>query len=69
MYGVLHDDYDYSGLNKYLTLIHKVVLKKLACFPERLTVCDFQRIREYEQMSIEDIVHYSYIVFEGKPPL
>jgi sestrin len=64
MYGVFHDDYPYDQLNRILPLMHKTFLKKMACFPERLTSADYWRMRNYEHLSCEDIVHYGNLVFE-----
>lgn len=51
LFGILHDDYNYKAVNKYLTLVHKVFLKKSVCFPERMTQSDYHRTREYEVSS------------------
>jgi sestrin len=66
MYGICHDDYKYENLNKILTLIHKVYLKKLACYPERITINDYNRITQIEQFSNLDLIHYSHIVSQTK---
>jgi sestrin len=66
MYGVFHDDYPYDQLNRILPLMHKVFLKKMACFPERINKADYWRMRNYELLSPEDIVHYGHIVFETR---
>ena len=66
MFGVCHDDYPYEQLNKVLPLMHKVVLKKMACFPERLNKADFMRMLYCEQFSHEDLTHYAIIVFETR---
>ena len=58
MFVVCHDDYPYDQLNRVLPLLHKVFLKKIACFPERLTKADYWRMRKYESLSYADIVHY-----------
>jgi len=69
LYGLIRDDYNYSLLNKFLTLMHKVFLKKLVCFPERITSQDYQRIREFDGFSRVDMVHYCFIGFECRRTL
>ena len=66
MYGVFHDDYPYDQLNRILPLMHKVFLKKTACFPERVNKADYWRMRKYEHLSPDDIVHYGHLVFETR---
>lgn len=66
MYGVFHDDYRYDGLNKILPVIHKAYLKKLACYPERLTRVDFLRMRKFEGFSAKDLIHYAHLVSQTK---
>merc|ERR1711959_337219 len=65
-YGIYHDDFDYSRLNNFLPMIHKVYLKKLVCYPERLTKNDYLRIRNYDGFSFADMAHYALIVMEGR---
>lgn len=66
MYGVFHDDYRYEQLNKILPVIHKAYLKKLACYPERLTRVDYWRMRKYESFSSVDLIHYAHLVAQTK---
>ena len=65
LFGIEHDDFEYRALNQYLTLVHKVFLKKSSCFPERLTINDYERIRRNENMEFFDVVHYNNIIFQG----
>jgi len=69
LYGLIRDDYNYSSLNKFLTLMHKVFLKKLVCFPERITRQDYKRIREFDGFARHDMVHYCFIGFECRRTL
>lgn len=66
MYGVFHDDYRYNKLNKILPVIHKAYLKKLACYPERLTKVDYWRMRKFECFSSIDLIHYAHLVSQTK---
>jgi sestrin len=66
MYGVFHDDYRYDGLNRILPVIHKAYLKKLACYPERLTRVDYMRMRKFEGFTSKDLIHYAHIVSQTK---
>ena len=66
MYGVFHDDYRYERLNKILPVIHKAYLKKLACYPERITTVDYMRMRKFEGFSSKDLIHYAHLVFQTR---
>ena len=66
MFGVCHDDYPYDQLNKVLPLMHKVFLKKLACYPERIVKADYWRMRSAEGLTRQDIAHYAIIVFQTR---
>jgi sestrin len=66
MYGVFHDDYKYDQLNKILPVIHKAYLKKLACYPDRLTKVDYLRMRKFEGFSSLDLIHYAHLVAQTK---
>lgn len=39
--GYLHEDYDYSNVNKLLVVQYKKFIKNVACYPQRLTEDDF----------------------------
>lgn len=66
MYGVFHDDYKYDQLNKVLPVIHKAYLKKLACYPDRLTKVDYLRMRKFEGFTSQDLIHYAHLVSQTK---
>jgi sestrin len=66
MYGVFHDDYKYDQLNKILPVIHKAYLKKLACYPDRLTRVDYLRMRKFEGFTSLDLIHYAHLVAQTK---
>ena len=66
MYGVFHDDYRYEQLNKILPVIHKAFLKKLACYPDRITTVDYWRMRKFECFSSHDLIHYAHLVSQTK---
>jgi sestrin len=66
MYGVFHDDYKYDQLNKILPVIHKAYLKKLACYPDRLTRPDYLRMRKFEGFTALDLIHYAHLVSQTK---
>ncbi|XP_071538629.1 sestrin-2-like isoform X3 [Panulirus ornatus] len=40
LYGIRHDDYDYSQINQLLERNLKMFLKTVACYPEKLTCAD-----------------------------
>ena len=66
MYGIFHDDYRYDRLNRILPVIHKAYLKKLACFPERLTNVDYMRMRRFEGFTPKDLIHYAHLVSQTR---
>ena len=66
MYGLFHDDYRYDRLNKILPVIHKAYLKKLACYPERLTRVDYLRMRQFEGFTPKDLIHVAHLVRQTK---
>eukprot|EP00397_Hematodinium_sp_SG-2012_P022843 GEMP01023697.1.p1 GENE.GEMP01023697.1~~GEMP01023697.1.p1 ORF type:complete len:568 (+),score=75.03 GEMP01023697.1:110-1813(+) len=66
LYGLTRDDYCYSSLNKFLTLMNKVFLKKLACFPERITRQDYVRIRKFDGFGCSDMVQYCFAGFQSR---
>ena len=58
LFGVILDDFNYNRLNYYLTLMHKVFIKKLVCFPETILRVDVSRVVEYDEFCAQDLVHY-----------
>jgi sestrin 1/3 len=66
MYGIFHDDYRYDRLNKILPVMDKAYLKKLACYPERLTQVDYMRLRTFEGFSPNDLIHLAHLVSQTK---
>jgi len=41
LFGIRHDDYDYSVINKLLERPLKAYVKIVTCFPERVTHADY----------------------------
>jgi len=41
LFGIRHDDYDYSVINKLLERPLKAYVKIVTCFPERVTCADY----------------------------
>ncbi|EER08123.1 p53 regulated pa26 nuclear protein sestrin, putative [Perkinsus marinus ATCC 50983] len=66
MYGIAHHDYDYTQQNKFLTLLQKVVLKKLVCYPERFSKADFGRFMDVEQLEFWEMADYVYLIFQAR---
>lgn len=58
LYGIVLDDFNYNRLNYYLTLMHKVFIKKLVCSPETILKVDIRRVVDYDQFCAEDLIHY-----------
>ncbi|CAD7941874.1 unnamed protein product [Amoebophrya sp. A120] len=61
VYGLEVDDFNYTRLNFYLTLMHKVFLKKLCCFPEALTREDYDRVKAIGGYNLRDMIQYIHI--------
>nr|XP_002777872.1 p53 regulated pa26 nuclear protein sestrin, putative [Perkinsus marinus ATCC 50983]EER09667.1 p53 regulated pa26 nuclear protein sestrin, putative [Perkinsus marinus ATCC 50983] len=66
MYGIAHHDYDYTQQNKFFTLLQKVVLKKLVCYPERFSKADFGRFMDIEQLEFWEMADYVYLIFQAR---
>eukprot|EP00920_Eleutheroschizon_duboscqi_P040571 GHVT01097058.1.p1 GENE.GHVT01097058.1~~GHVT01097058.1.p1 ORF type:complete len:950 (-),score=68.36 GHVT01097058.1:718-3567(-) len=64
LYGIQHDDYHYGAVNNFMALYQKVFVKKLVCYPERLTQNDFRR--PLEIFNVQDMIHYTYIACHGR---
>ena len=58
LYGVILDDFNYNRLNYYLTLMHKVFIKKLVCKPEEILRIDVKRVCDYDEFCVEGKLHY-----------
>lgn len=58
LFGITLDDFNYNRLNYYLTLMHKVFIKKLVCFPETILKVDIKRVVDYDEFCAEDLIHY-----------
>ncbi|GFS22754.1 sestrin-1 [Elysia marginata] len=64
MYGICHDDYDYSELNQLLEIKLKAYIKTLTCYPERLKKKDFDGVMKGFQHS--EKVHVNLMVMEAR---
>ncbi|KAK3782685.1 hypothetical protein RRG08_037688 [Elysia crispata] len=64
MYGICHDDYDYSELNQLLEINLKAYIKTLTCYPERLKKKDFDGVMKGFQHS--EKVHVNLMLMEAR---
>jgi len=49
LYGIMHDDYNYSQVNQLLERTLKSYVKTVTCYPERLTKKDYDSVmREFK---------------------
>ncbi|RUS75477.1 hypothetical protein EGW08_016761 [Elysia chlorotica] len=64
MYGIRHDDYDYSELNQLLEINLKAYIKTLTCYPERLKKKDFDGVMKGFQHS--EKVHVNLMLMEAR---
>lgn len=62
LYGIYHDDYLYLEVNKLLEKSYKSYIKKVACFPERITFVDF----EFTDFLPSEKVHVNLLVLEAR---
>jgi len=62
LYGIYHDDYLYLEVNKLLEKSYKSYIKKVACFPERITFVDF----EFTDFLPSEKVHVNLLVLESR---
>ncbi|XP_012935453.1 sestrin-2 isoform X2 [Aplysia californica] len=64
MYGIRHDDYDYSEVNQLLERNLKGYIKTLTCYPERLTKKDYDGVmREFKH---SEKVHVNLMLMEAR---
>jgi sestrin len=64
MYGIRHDDYDYSEVNQLLERNLKAYIKTLTCYPERLQKKDYDIVmREFKH---SEKVHVNLMLMEAK---
>eukprot|EP01084_Bolivina_argentea_P265924 450894_1 len=56
LYGVNNDSYEYSYINFYLPIKLKIFIKKLVCYPQIITINDFNKmgvaLKEQEKIHI-----------------
>ncbi|CAG5121628.1 unnamed protein product [Candidula unifasciata] len=64
MYGIRHDDYDYSEVNQLLERNLKAYIKTLTCYPERLQKKDYDDVmREFKH---SEKVHVNLMLMEAR---
>lgn len=64
LFGIRHDDYDYSVINKLLERPLKAYVKIATCFPERVTRADYDAfMRDFNH---SEKVHVNVMVLEAK---
>eukprot|EP01135_Chromosphaera_perkinsii_P006129 Nk52_evm1s413 gene=Nk52_evmTU1s413 len=62
--GILHDDYNYSTVNKLLERSLKAYIKKLTCYPQLVTLMDF--ISFGADLRDEEKVHINLFAMEAR---
>jgi len=60
IFGYLHEDYNYSNVNKLLNVSYKTFIKNVACFPHKLTSEDFRLLGF--AFNNEEILHIILLV-------
>jgi len=64
LYGINRDDYSYCAMNNFMPLHQKTFVKKMSCYPHRLTRNDFRRL--LDTFNVDDIIHYSLIASQSR---
>jgi len=60
------DDFDYNTMNMILPIVVKVYLKKIVCFPERLTRSNFEWVKQQQGYSTFDMTQLAMIGAETR---
>jgi len=64
MFGIRHDDYDYSEVNQLLERNLKAYIKTVTCYPERITKRDYDSfMREFKP---SEKVHVNIMILEAR---
>jgi hypothetical protein len=58
--GYIHEDYNYSNVNRLLEVDYKKFIKNVACYPQRLESKDFNLMRQ--TFAKEEILHIILLV-------
>lgn len=58
--GYIHEDYNYSNVNKLLEVNYKKFIKNVSCYPHKLTKKDFQMMNM--TFNKEEIMHIILLV-------
>ena len=61
MFGIRHDDYDYSEVNTLLERSLKAYVKTVTCYPERITRKDYDSFMREFKHSEKVCIFYIYI--------
>ena len=58
--GIVHEDYNYSKVNKLIEVKYKRIIKKISCYPYRLNKEDFIMLNM--AFNKEEIIHIILLV-------
>lgn len=61
--GMMHDDYNYQEVNTFLNMATKNYIKKVTCYPERITKDDFKNIGV--NLTPDEKVHIALLAVES----
>jgi len=64
LFGLFHDDYNYSETNIYLTKNVKSYIKSVSCLPETVTRSDFQNVGL--RLQPDELVHINLLLLESR---
>lgn len=60
---MMHDDYNYQEVNTFLNMATKNYIKKVTCYPERITKDDFKNIGV--NLTPDEKVHIALLAVES----
>jgi hypothetical protein len=64
LYGIIHDDFQYSNVNQLLNKNIKTYIKKVACYPQKVDIKEFADMGF--QLSPKEKVHINFLVTEAR---
>jgi hypothetical protein len=64
IHGIRDDQFNYANINKVLLIPHKQFIKKAGCFPQQLTLQEYQNLSNL--LSAPEKCHICIIVMETK---
>eukprot|EP01080_Neovahlkampfia_damariscottae_P006804 gene6804-10970_t len=64
LYGIIHDDFQYSNVNNLLNKKLKTYIKKIACYPQKIEMKEFSDMGF--GLSAKEKVHINFLISEAR---